>query len=316
MVQSLTNVQHLSINEFEAEQRLDNFLLKKLKGVPRSLIYRIIRGGEVRVNKSRIKPNYRLQAGDNLRIPPLRLAPQREQTIIPSKQLDLLQNSIIFNEHGLLVINKPCGLAVHGGSGINYGVIEGMRKLYPNLQELELVHRLDRDTSGLLMLASKRSMLRYLHQQLRDGLVHKQYLALVQGLWDVNQTNIKASLLKNVLSSGERIVKVNVDGKFAHTKFKLIQNFANQASLVEASPITGRTHQIRVHAKYAGHPIAGDDKYGSDDFSQYIYTFTKHKRLFLHAHKLSLTLPNLVKLELTAELDNEWQQLISKLKLL
>jgi len=313
-VQTSAVVQHLIINEFEASQRLDNFLLKNLKGAPRSLIYRIIRSGEVRINKVRIKPGYRLQIGDSLRIPPIRLA-KRDEIIITPNKLELLQNAVIFNDHGLLVINKPSGMAVHGGSGIDYGVIEGMRKLYSHLPELELVHRLDRDTSGLLMLASKRSMLRYLHEQLREGLINKQYLALVKGLWHAKNKDIKVSLLKNTLRSGERIIKADANGKYAHTKFKLVKNFNNVASLVEASPITGRTHQIRVHAQYADAPIAGDIKYGDDGFSQFIYELTNNKRLFLHAHKLTLKLPDNSKLVLTAPIDEIWHKVIAKLEL-
>jgi len=311
-MQAIQQVQYLTIKEEDIPQRLDNFLTKRLKGVPRSLIYRIIRSGEVRINKSRSQPSYKLQTNDTVRIPPLRIS-ESDTVHIANNKLQQLQDSIIFHDKGLIVINKPVNIAVHGGSGINYGIIEAMRKLYPKYLELELVHRLDRDTSGLLMLTYKRSLLRYLHQQLRDGLINKHYTALVRGVWPNSKKQINASLLKNVLKSGERKVKVDTSGKPALTKFKVIKSFGNFASLIEASPITGRTHQIRVHAQYAGHPIAGDEKYGDDDFNQHIAK-SGSKRLFLHAHALKLTLSDGTKIALQAEPESIWQQILYKLE--
>jgi len=303
--------QYLTASAADEAQRLDNFLLKTLKGAPRSLIYRIIRSGEVRINKGRAQASYRLQLNDLIRIPPLRLS-TKTAPIIANSQLEQLKNAIIYEENGLLVINKPASIAVHGGSGISYGVIEGLRKLRPDLPELELVHRLDRETSGLLMLASKRSMLRYLQQQLQNGQIKKTYTALVQGIWRHDQIKIDAPILKNVLASGERISRINQAGKTAQTKFKLLQSFGENASLISAQPITGRTHQIRVHCQYAGHPIAGDSKYGNDAFNQIIAKLGS-KRLFLHANSLQFKLPNGTKLELKAPLAPIWQELMAKI---
>jgi len=307
-------VQWIDISFEQAGQRIDNF---RLKGAPRSLVYRILRSGEVRVNKGRIKPEYRLQAGDRLRVPPLRLATENEPAPLSRPLLERLEAAIVYEDSGLLALNKPCGIAVHGGSGLDYGVIEALRQLRPDCKSLELVHRLDRDTSGLLLVAKKRSLLRHLHQALRGelpgGAVDKRYLALVQGHFPDSVRLIDAPLLKNTLRSGERMVEVSGEGKPAKTRFAVLRRFGALATLVEASPITGRTHQIRVHAKYAGHPIAGDDKYGEADFSAQIRALGG-KRLFLHAYQLRLPLLQGGTLELSAEPDESWQKTLQRLE--
>ncbi|WP_320836600.1 23S rRNA pseudouridine(955/2504/2580) synthase RluC [Zhongshania sp.] len=269
-------------------QRIDNFLMRELKGVPKSRIYNLLRRGEVRVNKSRAKPDYKLQAGDIVRVPPVRVA-VREESVVPLGLDAGLRSAILYEDAGLLVINKPSGLAVHGGSGISLGLIEALRQMYPEQRHLELVHRLDRDTSGCVMVAKKRSVLKQLHELLkaRKG-VDKRYLALVGGKWPARKQQVNAPLQKNVLSSGERMVRVELEGKKSVTEYTLLRRVAG-ASLIEARPVTGRTHQIRVHCQYAGYPILGDDKYGDDEAGA---NFRKLglKRLFLHAHSLAFNL--------------------------
>ncbi len=284
-------VQFVTIDDDEAGQRVDNFLLARLKGVPKSMIYRIVRKGEVRVNKGRIKPEYKLSAGDVVRIPPVRVAERQEAPV--SAKLDkvaALDDCILYEDDYILVLNKPSGTAVHGGSGLSFGVIEGLRVLRPEAKFLELVHRLDRDTSGILLIAKKRSALRALHEQLRLKQMQKDYLALVRGQWQSHCKVVQAPLLKNILQSGERIVKVNSEGKLSETRFKVEERFAN-ATLVKASPVTGRTHQIRVHTQYAGHPIAFDDRYGDRVFDSQL-SATGLNRLFLHAGAIKFTHPS------------------------
>ncbi|TWH76503.1 23S rRNA pseudouridine955/2504/2580 synthase [Azomonas agilis] len=308
-----TAVQWLVVAPEYAGQRIDNFLRTQLKGAPKTLIYRILRTGEVRVNKGRIKPEYRLQAGDSIRLPPLRLAEPDEAVPVAQALLQRLEAAILYEDKGLLVLNKPAGIAVHGGSGLSFGVIEAMRQLRPEASELELVHRLDRDTSGLLMIAKRRSVLRHLHQALRsEGGVDKRYMALVRGHWDSSKKQISAPLLKNTLRSGERMVEVNPEGKEALTLFKVLRRFGNFATLIEASPITGRTHQIRVHARQAGHPIGGDSKYGDEQFTQTLRDLGG-KRLFLHAFSLKIPLPDGQLLQLEAEPDEIWKHTVEKL---
>lgn len=265
-----SGVQILEVAPELAGQRIDNFLRNQLKGVPKTLIYRILRKGEVRVNKGRIKPEYKLQAGDLVRVPPLRLAERDEPEPLAQGLLERLDKAIVYEDKALIVLNKPAGIAVHGGSGLSYGVIEALRQLRPDAKELELVHRLDRDTSGLLMVAKKRSMLRHLHQALRGDGVDKRYMALVRGRWETSKKQVNAPLLKNTLRSGERMVEVTEDGKEALTLFHVLRRFGEFATLVEAKPVTGRTHQIRVHARHAGHSIAGDSKYGDEEFTREI----------------------------------------------
>lgn len=302
----------VEIGDDEAGQRLDNFLLARLRGVPRSLVYRIVRSGEVRVNSARPKPQQRLQAGDRVRLPPLRV-PGREPAAVPgSRLLASLAGRVLYEDETLLVIDKPSGLAVHGGSGVSSGLIEALRALRPDCRSLELVHRLDRDTSGCIMVAKKRAMLRFLHEALREGRVGKSYLALVEGRWPRRRTRVSAALEKNVVSSGERIVRASEEGKPSETEFAVLRNYAG-ATLVEARPLTGRTHQIRVHARHAGHPIAGDDKYGSREFNRRMRELGL-KRLFLHASAIRLRLPSGRELSVEAPLDPELEAFIARLE--
>ncbi|HJE28602.1 MAG TPA: 23S rRNA pseudouridine(955/2504/2580) synthase RluC [Pseudomonas nitrititolerans] len=307
-----SSVQMLEVSPEFAGQRIDNFLRNQLKGVPKTLIYRILRKGEVRVNKGRIKPEYKLQAGDVVRVPPLRLAERDEPAPLAQGLLERLEAAIVYEDKALIVLNKPAGIAVHGGSGLSYGVIEALRQLRPDAKELELVHRLDRDTSGLLMVAKKRSMLRHLHQELRGDGVDKRYMALVRGRWETGKKQVSAPLLKNTLRSGERMVEVTDEGKEALTLFRVLRRFGDFATLVEARPVTGRTHQIRVHARHAGHAIAGDSKYGDEDFSREIRELGG-KRLFLHAYGLKVPLPDGGELNLEAPVDEVWSQTLGKL---
>ena len=308
----ITAVQLLEVAPELAGQRIDNFLRTQLKGVPKTLIYRILRKGEVRVNKGRIKPEYKLQAGDIVRVPPLRLAERDEPAPLAQGLLDRLEASIVFEDKALIVINKPAGIAVHGGSGLSFGVIEAFRQLRPDAKELELVHRLDRDTSGLLMIAKKRSMLRHLHAELRGDGVDKRYMALVRGHWATAKKQVNAPLLKNTLRSGERMVEVSDEGKEALTIFRVLRRFGEFATLVEAKPVTGRTHQIRVHALHAGHAIAGDSKYGDEDFTREIRE-AGGKRLFLHAYSLRVPLPEGGELQLEAPVDEMWARTLENL---
>lgn len=281
-----TAVRLLEVRPEEAGQRIDNFLLRLFKGVPKSVIYRILRKGEVRVNRARVRPDYRLQSGDQVRIPPVRV-PDPGAPICPAPLLTRLQTHILFEDQDLLVVNKPSGIAVHKGSGIAFGIIEALRTLRPELVFLQLAHRLDRDTSGCLLLAKNSSALREIHTGLRTGQVEKRYLALVKGHWRHGTLALSVPLRKS-LRGGERMVKATSDGKMAQTHFKPIR-FFHQASLLEASLATGRTHQIRVHADYLEHPLAGDNKYGDAHFNRIMAGFGL-KRLFLHAYGLRLPL--------------------------
>lgn len=307
MTQIQQQVQLLTIEAEHEGQRIDNFLKTQLKGVPKSLIYRILRKGEVRVNKKRIKPEYKLCPGDEVRVPPVRVAEKNELPSANLGSIQRLESQILFEDDAMIVLNKPSGMAVHGGSGLSFGVIEGLRALRPDARFLELVHRLDRDTSGVLLVAKKRSALRSLHEQLRVKTMRKQYLALVRGQWQPHVKVVNAPLRKNDLQSGERVVRVSSDGKPSETRFRIARQFT-EATLVECSPITGRTHQIRVHTQHAGHPIACDDKYGEAAFDEKMRS-QGLKRLFLHAWKLTFTHPVdgrevLIEAPLAPELDN------------
>ena len=286
-----SQVQWFDVDADLAGQRIDNFLRTKLKGAPKTLVYRILRKGEVRVNKKRIKPDYRLQEGDLVRVPPLRLTEARQAPVASASLAASLEAAVLYEDADLMVINKPSGLAVHGGSGISLGLIETLRQIRPQAKFLELVHRLDRDTSGCIMVAKKRSALRFLHEALRQKKVTKIYNALVDGKWSTRKTRVDAPLQKNELKSGERVVKAHPMGKESLTEFKVLQRFAGYATLVEARPVTGRTHQIRVHSQFAGHPIIGDDKYGVDATNKFMRQFGL-KRLFLHAVELRMPLPS------------------------
>ncbi len=268
-------------------QRLDNFLSGRLKGVPRSLLYRICRTGEVRVNGRRAKPDQRLNAGDEVRIPPVRVAERGADVPPPDAQLARIEASIIHEDRDFLVINKPSGIASHGGSGVSFGAIELLRAARPH-DTLELAHRLDRDTSGVLVLTRKRSALTALQAAIREGRVEKRYLALIEGAMPRARLQVDAPLRKSVLQGGERMVCVAEDGKPSRSHFGEIEKFA-QASLVEVRLETGRTHQIRVHAQHIGHPLAGDEKYGDRAFNKAMRE-QGLKRLFLHAASFQFTL--------------------------
>ena len=313
-MKSFNQVQFVTIDGDEAGQRIDNFLLARLKGVPKSMIYRIIRKGEVRVNKGRIKPEYKLNAGDSIRIPPVRVSEKEEVAVSPKlDKVAALSNCILYEDDHLMLINKPSGTAVHGGSGLSFGVIEGLRALRPEARFLELVHRLDRDTSGVLLIAKKRSALRALHEQLRLKQMQKDYLALVRGQWQSHTKVVQAPLLKNILQSGERVVKVSNEGKPSETRFKVEERF-EFATLVKASPVTGRTHQIRVHTLHAGHPIAFDDRYGDRDFDSQLVG-TKLNRLFLHASSLIFTHPSTgEQMRIEAPMDNQLRHCLQVLR--
>lgn len=275
------------VGEESAEQRVDNYLTRLLKGVPKSHIYRILRSGEVRVNSGRVGPDYRLQPGDRLRIPPIRVAQRHKQPA--GFAVSRFEEHILYEDEALLALNKPAGLAVHGGSGVSFGVVEQLRHARPQEKFLELVHRLDRDTSGVLLLAKKRSALTALHEQLRSGRVQKIYVALVYGRWRNRKQSVKLPLNKYVLASGERRVSVAPDGLASHTVFALKQAWP-EFSLLEAELKTGRTHQIRVHLAHLGFPIAGDDKYGDFALNKQLVK-QGLKRMFLHAGKLVVIHP-------------------------
>ncbi len=301
----------IEVSAQQAGQRIDNYLLSHLKGVPRSLVYRIVRSGEVRVNKGRIKAGYRLQAGDSVRIPPLRLSEAGAPSQPGGQFLQRVQSSVLYEDDELLVLNKPAGIAVHGGSGVSHGVIEVLRALRPEAQFLELVHRLDRDTSGCLMIAKQRETLLNLHQRLREGEVTKRYLVLVKGRWRGKGRIIDAALRKNLLESGERRVKVSEEGKEAQSVFEPVKLYPD-CSLMEIQLMQGRTHQIRVHAAHAGHPIAGDSKYGDPDFNRHMKGLGL-KRLFLHARSVACQLSSGRKWHVTAPLGEDLEALLKRL---
>ncbi|WP_408606305.1 RluA family pseudouridine synthase [Gilvimarinus polysaccharolyticus] len=287
--------QFMEVDADQSGQRIDNYLVARLKGVPRTHVYKLLRKGEVRVNKGRIRADYRLQAGDVVRLPPLKVTKKA-----PPKQLSqglgrVLESSIIYEDDGLLVVNKPPGLAVHGGSGVDLGLIEALRQLRPDARYLELVHRLDRDTSGCIMVAKKRSYLRHLQQALRDktaghGGIVKVYQALALGAWPKRVSRVNAPLLKLEQSGGlAHIVKVSSEGKPSITDFSVLQRY-QEYTLLEARPVTGRTHQIRVHAQFKQCPLLGDEKYGDDDANRLAVKLGL-KRHFLHASALMFVLP-------------------------
>ncbi len=281
---SKDSVTWLEVGDEAEGQRLDNFLLRIAKGVPKSHIYRIVRSGEVRVNKGRVPAEYRLQVGDKLRVPPMRTAERPSQAAVPARDFQ-----IAYEDEALIVIDKPAGVAVHGGSGVSFGVIEQLRRARPQAKLLELAHRLDRDTSGLLIVAKKRVALTKLHDMFRDGAIAKRYLALVKGRWRNELQHVRLPLHKYLTAEGERRVSVQPEGKASHSIVRLVARWEN-FSLVEVELKTGRTHQIRVHLSHLGFPIAGDDKYGDFPLNKTLQK-TGLGRMFLHAAKLVLPHP-------------------------
>lgn len=306
-----SSVRHVEIDATRSGQRLDNFLLATLKGVPKSRIYRLVRKGEVRVNKGRSKPDYRLQAGDIVRLPPVRMAPAAEQ--VPPERFAWLADRILYEDEHLLVVDKPAGLAVHAGSGVAFGLIEGLRALRPDAPMLELAHRLDRDTSGCLLVAKSRPALLALHQALKTGGIAKRYLALVRGLWRGRQRTVSAALERHE-RGGERMVEAGTEGKMATSVFHPRTRYSDVgATLVEIELLTGRTHQARVHAAHVGHPVAGDDKYGDREFNRELRS-SGLKRLFLHAWRLNLKHPiTNSKIEFEAPLAPELAAILERL---
>lgn len=307
-----TKVQFVDIDDDMAGQRIDNFLRNQLKSIPKSMIYRIVRKGEVRVNKKRIKAEYKLKAGDIVRIPPVTIEEKTEDNVPNTKlnKVSELEHAIIFEDDHMLILNKPSGTAVHGGSGLKFGAIEALRALRPDARFLELVHRIDRDTSGILLVAKKRSALRHLQAQFREKTVQKYYFALVMGVWKSSCKVVNAPLLKNEVNS---IVRVNPNGKASETRFKVLEKFAD-ATLVQASPITGRTHQIRVHCQYTGHPIAWDDRYGDRRFDAYTNKVGLD-RLFLHAANIKFVHPGTEeKMDISAPMEKRLEEALTGLR--
>ncbi len=278
-------VHRLKIDDDQQDQRLDNFLMTRLKGVPKSRIYKLVRGGEVRINGGRVAVSYRLQVGDEVRIPPVRVAAPAETPVLRLPPgVNKLVPRILYRDEFLIALNKPAGMAVHGGSGISRGVIEQMRLELPECRTMELVHRLDRETSGVLLIALKRRALVGMHEAMRAGKIQKRYLTMVAGLWPNPVQHVKLPLHKRVTDEGEKRVTVRDDGQTAHTIFRRLQTWPG-FSLLEAELKTGRTHQIRVHTAHLGFPIVGDDKYG--DFSLNKNLMARGlKRMFLHAAQL------------------------------
>ena len=306
-------VSYAQIGEADTGRRLDNFLMTVLKDVPKSRVYRLLRKGEVRVNGRRSQPDYRLLAGDRVRVPPVQIrAPGTER---PSRSLqELLSNTVLYEDRDLLIVNKPTGVAVHGGSGISFGVIEGFRAARPELTELELVHRLDRDTSGCLVLAKRRAALRELHAMLRDREMDKHYLALVCGRWPLGKKKVDVALQTENRRNGERFVRVHPSGQEALSVFTPQQHYAKHATLMEVQIGTGRTHQIRVHAAYCGHPVAGDDRYGSVECNDALKAFGL-QRMFLHAHSLSFIRPGTSEpFSVSAPLDEALRHVLDRLE--
>ena len=320
---SKDSVSLITVAEHEAGQRLDNYLIKILKGVPKSHIHRIIRAGEVRLNKKRCKPDSRIQTGDLLRIPPVRTAEKQRSSENRAQAVPAREFTIIYEDDALLVIDKPAGTAVHGGSGVSFGVIEQIRRARPEARYLELVHRLDKDTSGLLMIAKKRSALVKLHEAIRNDHPKKIYLALGVGKLPNDRFHVKLPLFKHTGAQGEKMVRVSEDGQSAHTIFRVLNRFSDgllhqvglsDLTFVEATLKTGRTHQIRVHLQSQDCPIAGDERYGDYQANKRLQKLGL-KRMFLHASELYLSHPLTgEKLILKAPLPQELAQFVVMLE--
>jgi 23S rRNA pseudouridine955/2504/2580 synthase len=309
-----TSVCYVAISNDQAGQRIDNFLIARLKGVPKSRIYRLLRKGEVRVNKRRVAAFYRLIEGDEVRLPPVMTA-EKSVYAPPSKHTaELLRERILYEDDHFLILSKPAGISVHAGSTVRMGVIETLRHLYPALPHLELAHRLDSETSGCLILAKKKRILREIHALLREGKVNKRYFALTRGVWKAHELKVQLPLHKDYQEGGKHVVAVRQTGKPALTVFKALQTFDKVASLMEVQLFTGRTHQIRVHAQHQGHPIAGDDRYGDNEFNKMMREWGL-KRLFLHAKSIDFILPSSSQhITVEAPLDPELKAIITALE--
>ncbi|HBB81028.1 MAG TPA: 23S rRNA pseudouridine(955/2504/2580) synthase [Cryomorphaceae bacterium] len=307
------SVQFIEITEANQGQRLDNFLLSLEKGVPKSRIYRALRKGEVRVNKGRKKQTYKLELGDSVRVPPLHTQQKSSLTTVSDYIKKQLDESVLLEDNDLLILNKPSGLAVHAGSGIEQGIIEALRITRAELPYLELVHRLDRDTSGCLLLAKNRPALLNLQKQMLEHDIDKRYLTLLMGGWGKSERRIIEPLKKNTVTSGERMVRIDPEGKYAETLFIPLKHFSH-AQLTEVILYTGRTHQIRVHAAHDGHPLAGDDKYGDRSFNKSMKKIGLN-RLFLHAWKLGISHPtSSEKILIEAPIPQRLEDVINELK--
>jgi 23S rRNA pseudouridine955/2504/2580 synthase len=315
--QSSNRVRYVQISAGEAGQRIDNYLLRQFKGVPKSHIYRILRKGEVRVNKKRIKPTYKLVGGDEVRLPPVRTGGQKNRRP-PDDVIKRLESRIVYDDDRLIIVDKPAGLAVHAGSGVDFGVIDAMQVIDTRAKELFLVHRLDRDTSGCLLIARDRAALRDLQTALQDQKIDKYYTALVMGRWGEKDSRIDMPLRRNKMQAGERQVQVDEDGKQAVSIFKVIREYpdkpgATGCSLMKVQLVTGRTHQIRVHGAESGHPLAGDRRYGNESFNQQMKAYGL-RRMFLHATALNFPHPDNGKtMHIEPPLDDDLQQILDKL---
>jgi len=300
----VTRVQHFTVPFDYEGQRIDNFLISRFKGVPKTRLYRMLRKGEVRVNKKRIDAFYRLKQGDVVRLPPVFMNETAKQVPPSQTTIDLLKSRILYEDEFFLIINKPSGMSVHAGSTVRVGIVEALRHAYPKLPNLELAHRLDSETSGCLVLAKKKRILREVHSLLREGKVKKIYWALTKGKWKKSECRVELALHKDYRDKGKHVVEVRKTGKSALTVFHPKEVF-KEASLVEVELFTGRTHQIRVHAAHQGHPIAGDDRYGDPDFNK-LARQNGLKRMFLHARSIEFVLPSSnQRIRVSAPLENE-----------
>jgi len=307
-----TSVKHYRVSADNAGQRIDNFLVTYFKGMPKTRIYRLLRKGEIRVNKKRIAASYRLCMGDDVRLPPVYL-PELARQAPPSKNTEaLLLSRILYEDDDLLIINKPSGMSVHAGSTVRVGVIEALRHIYPKLPNMELAHRLDAETSGCLVIAKRKIILRELHSLLREGRVQKIYWTLTMGKWKDSELRVDLPLHKDYLDGSKHVVEVHDQGKAALSVFRTIKSFKREAALMEVKLMTGRTHQIRVHAQYRGHPIAGDDRYGDMEFNKFMRGLGL-RRMFLHARSIDFILPSKERhITVEAPLDPELEAIILK----
>lgn len=305
-----SRVQHYQVSLDNAGQRIDNFLMTRLKGVPKSRIYRLLRKGEVRVNKKRIEASYRLCEGDDVRLPPVFMQ-EKGQQAPPSKNTEnLLKNRILYEDDDFLILNKPSGMSVHVGSTVRVGIIEALRHMYPKLTGMELAHRLDSETSGCLIIAKRKRILREMHTLLREGKVKKIYWTLTLGKWKDSELRVDLPLHKDYQDGGKHVVEVSQEGKSALTVFHTIKSYKREASLMQVKLHTGRTHQIRVHASHRQHPVAGDERYGDPEFNKLTRQLGL-RRMFLHAKSIDFTLPSSDKrITVEAPLDPELEAII------